>query len=287
MGILFAFLALICWGFGDFLIQKSSRKFGKWVALFFITATATILLLPFVYQELVTVFSSNREIMILLIASIVLLFAALFDFEALCEGKICVVEPIYALEIPVTAILASYFLSENLSIKQILLVVCLVIGIFLVSTKSLHHLKKIKLEKGIVYALLGALGMGATNFLFGLGARETNPLMINWFTSLIVAIITLVYIIFHTRRSEILRDWHKDKFLIIGIGLIDNTAWVAYCYSTLYIPIAIAISISEAYIALAALLGLIFNNEILRKHQILGLAVAVIAAIALAAVTPD
>jgi len=287
MGIFFAFLALICWGFGDFLIQRSCREFGKWAALFFVTATAAILLTPFIYKDLAAVFSSNYGLLILLAASVVMLFAALFDFEALRDGKICVVEPIFVLEIPVTAVLASTLLSEHLTAAQILLIICLAIGIFFVSTKSLHHLKKIKLEKGVVYAFLGALGMGATNFMFGLGARETNPLMINWFTSLVVAIITLIYIIFHAKRKEILRDWHKDKLLIIGVGLIDNGAWIAYSYSTLFIPIAVATSISEAYVALAAFLGLIFNHETLRKHQILGLVLAVAAAITLAAVTPD
>ena len=30
IGILFALAALVFWGFGDFLIQRSTRKFGDW-----------------------------------------------------------------------------------------------------------------------------------------------------------------------------------------------------------------------------------------------------------------
>lgn len=36
IGILFAFIALISWGFGDFFIQKTTRIIGSWKALFFI-----------------------------------------------------------------------------------------------------------------------------------------------------------------------------------------------------------------------------------------------------------
>lgn len=286
MGIFFAFVALFCWGLGDFLIQKSSRAFGKWAALFFITATAAIVLFPLVYKDIIPALSNNKQIIILLVASLVLLVAALFDFQALKDGKISVVEPIYALEIPVTAVLTSYLLLEHLTFWQKMLVISLMLGIFLVSTKSFQHLKKIKLEKGVIYAFLAAFGMGATNFLFGVGSRAINPLMINWFTSFIVAVITLIYIMFHAQRKEILGDWHRNKRLIVGVGLVDNAAWIAFSYSTLHIPIAIATGISEAYIALGAILGLLFNKETLKQHQVLGLVIAVTSAIVLAAITP-
>ncbi len=34
LSILFAFCAMICWGFGDFLIQRTVRKIGDVEALF-------------------------------------------------------------------------------------------------------------------------------------------------------------------------------------------------------------------------------------------------------------
>ena len=30
IGIALAFVAMLCWGFGDFMIQKSTRKVGDW-----------------------------------------------------------------------------------------------------------------------------------------------------------------------------------------------------------------------------------------------------------------
>lgn len=287
MGILFAFIALICWGVGDFLIQKTSREFGKWVVLFFVGLIASVALLPFVYQNIGASLAERPVLIILIIASFVLLLTALLDFQALSVGKISVIEPIMALEIAVTAALSFLAIGEHLTWLQVTLIIALIVGIILVSTKSFHHLKKIKAEKGVWLALAGAASMGVTNFLFGIGAREADPLIVNWFTSVFLALACLIYLITNKQIRNLFADWHKDKRLLIGVGVIDNAAWVAYSYSTLYIPIAVAISISESYIALAALLGVLFNKEKLRKHQYAGLVVAIICAVILAAVTPD
>lgn len=287
MGILFAFIALICWGVGDFLIQKSSRKFGKWAVLFFIGLIASVALFPFVYQNIGMIFAERPILIILIAASFVLLLTALLDFQALSEGKISVIEPIMALEIAVTAALSFLAIGERLSWLQLGLIIALVAGIILVSTKSFHHLKKIKAEKGVWLALAGAVCMGTTNFLFGIGAREADPLIVNWFTSLFLACACLIYLLANKQVKSLLADWRQDKKLLIGVGIIDNAAWVSYSYSTLYIPMAVAISISESYVALAALLGLIFNGEKLRRHQYAGLVISVICAVALAAVTPN
>lgn len=88
MGILFAYIALSSWGIGGFLIQRSARKFGNWVALFNITAFAMLAFLPFVWRDLLAWGETSRGMLILGTASIVTLFTALFDFEVLRVGKI-------------------------------------------------------------------------------------------------------------------------------------------------------------------------------------------------------
>ncbi|MEI6238740.1 MAG: hypothetical protein WCP15_04400 [bacterium] len=58
-------------------------------------------------------------------------------------------------------------------------------------------------------------------------------------------------------------------------------AWIAYSTSTLFIPIGLATGITESYIALAAVLGLIFNKEKLVQHQYLGLFICITSVIIL------
>ncbi len=283
MGIIFAFIALVSWGFGDFLIQRSARKFGDVIALFCITAFAGIVLFPFVYDDIFSLIASGDTgtITLLILTTLVIFFASLFDFEALRIGKLSAIEPIYAFEIIITASLSALIIKEQLNYLQMFLVFFVVVGIMLVSLKSFSHLKTIKWEKGIAYAIIATIAMGSANFLFGVGSRESHPLLVNWFTSFGMASVLLIYIIRSGKLATLKKDIQKHAPLLFGLSIIDNIAWVAFAYSTLSIPIAIATSISESYIVLAALLGLTLNREKLKNHQYVGLAVTPLAAILL------
>ena len=281
MGIAFAFLALIFWGIGDFLIQRSVRKFGDWIMIFYIDLIGVIMFTPFVFKTLIPTVRKPDDLAILLVASTVLLFAALVDFEALKNGKISVVEPIFAFEVPVTAILAYFFIQERITVPELSLILVLVVGIALVATKSWRHFR-LKIEKGVLLAILTTIFMGTANFLFGFGGRQTDPWLINWFTSAFLALVSLIYILSKGQAGLILQDWRINKNLITQVSIYDNLAWLFFTFSILYIPIAIATGISESYIALAALLGLVFNGEKLARHQWLGLIICSIAAVILA-----
>lgn len=281
LGVLFALGALLSWGLGDFLIQRSARKFGDWVPLACITTFAAVVLLPLVWHELPAVLADSRDLTVLLITSAIICGASLVDFEALRVGKISVIEPIYALEVPVTVTLASLLLAEKLSPIQTVLILVLIVGIFLVATRSFHHLKQVHTERGVWLAVVATAGMGTVNFLFGVGARETSPLMINWFTSTFIAVVCLVYLVGSGRLREVWADARRYPKLLLGVSVVDNLAWVFYSYATLFIPIAIATGISESYIALAATLGLWVNRERLRPHQLVGIALAVTAVVIL------
>ena len=214
LGIIFAFVAMLCWGFGDFLIQKSTRKFGDVETLFLISLFGAIVLFPFIYKNLFYVFSSGKELFLLLGASLVLLFAALLDFEALKRGKIAVVEPIYALEIPVAIALSFFIINERLSLQQISLISLLVIGLILVALRKSHFSKKAWLEKGVILVFLGTLFMGGANFLVGLSSRATDPLMINWFLSAFSVVICLVLMVKNKKRN-FLKDPGKGSFRFV------------------------------------------------------------------------
>jgi uncharacterized membrane protein len=62
---------------------------------------------------------------------------------------------------------------------------------------------------------------------------------------------------------------------------LDNLAWIAFAFAVTFIPIAVVTGISESYIALAAILGIVINNEKLVKHQYVGLFLVLISAILL------
>lgn len=284
VGIGLAFVAMLCWGFGDFLIQKSTRKVGDIEALFFVTAFGAIVLLPFVYQNLWALFASSSDTLLILgVLCVVLLLAALFDFEALRIGKLAIVEPIWSFEVPVAALLAFFILGERVTAFQTFLIAALLVGLALVSLKKKFHLKHLLLERGTLLALLGAVFMGTANFFMGWGARVSDPIMANFVTDVFIAAVTGLILLKCGRVREIIRDMNSNRSVLLQMSVADKTAWVAFAFAMTLAPIGIAVALSESYIIIAVLLGLAVNRERIAGHQKVGLVTAIVAAIALAA----
>lgn len=286
LGITFAFIALLSWGFGDYFIQATSRAVGIVKALFYIGFGATILLLPFVYNQIGLVFQNPRALILLGLAAIIAFFASLFDFEALKEGKISIIEPIIGFELPITVGLGIIFFNEKLSPLQLTLIVTAFIGIVLaVTNKKLSSInKKHFLEKGIALAGVGAIGMALTNFIVGVSSNEITPVLTIWFIHSLLGIFCLVYLL-GTGQFTVWNDFKKHKRIIIGEAVLDNLAWVSYAAATTFIPISITTAISESYVALAAFLGISYNREKLISHQYIGIFIIIVSVITLSVVS--
>lgn len=286
VGIGLAFVAMLCWGIGDFWIQRSTRKVGDTAALFFITLFGAVVLFPFVYQDIPALFSESRETLIVLaVLCVVLLLAALLDFEALRVGKLAVVEPIWSFEVPVAGLLAFFILGERVSALQMFLIVGLLVGLALVSLKKQFRLRHLLLERGTTLALLGAIMMGAANFFMGWGARLSDPLMANFVSDVFIAVVTGVFLLVSGRLHRTLRDVRVNRGVLLQMSVADKAAWVAFAFAMTLAPIGIAVALSESYIIIAVLLGLAVNRERLAFHQKAGLVVAIAAAVTLAALT--
>jgi drug/metabolite transporter (DMT)-like permease len=300
MGLLFALIAMFSWGTGDFLIQKDARRFGVWMTMFFITAFGTVILLPFVWQEIPTIFQNLNNLWLLIATSIAILVAGLMEFQALKIGKISVIESIFTLEVFSALFLAFFLIQERPSLLEFIMIIFLIGGVMLVSLKKISWQRKSwrakisnfllrpshKLfEKGVILGIFAAIVMGAVNFLFGISARQTSPLLTMWFTNLFLSFICYIFILSRIGNKEINADWKNQKRLILATVFLDNLAWIAFAYSATYLPIAIATAFSESYIIIAAVFGLIFNKEKLLKHQIFGMAITIASAIALALIS--
>jgi len=244
-GIIFAFIALVSWGFGDFFIQKTTRAVGSLKALFFIGLVGLVGLFPFIKNDLSSLTSTNFLLLGLL--AVVAIFATLFDFEALRRGKIAIVEPIVGLELPMTVGLSVALAGESLSSLQFFLIGIVFVGIMLAITTHhthLHYHKRI-FEKGVILAGVGAIGMALTNFLVGVSSESISPLMTIWFVHSLLAVICGFYLLYKGEFWKLFSDLRKHFKPIVGQSLLDNIAWVAFAISTTYIPIAIATTITS------------------------------------------
>ena len=287
VGIAFAFVAMLCWGFGDFLMQRSARRIGNMETLFAISLFGAFILLPFVYGDIISMFTGeqNKVGALLVVASAILFVAALLDIESLRIGKLAVVEPIWSFEIPVSGILAFFVLNERLDVFQYILIAILLVGLCLVSFKEKHISGRFLLEDGVWLAFVAAITMGVANFFVGWGARMTSPITVNFFTSAFIAIIVGTYLVGTGRMKGMKKATRDNQQLIIPMIISDNVAWIAFAYAMSLAPLGIAVALSESYIIVAVILGILVNGEKLQKHQKLGLIIALVAATVLAAIT--
>lgn len=286
-GIVFALLALFGWGFGDFFIQRAVRIAGIWKTLFFIGIVGFLLLSPFAWNTIASGSVTQVELLMLVGIGIIAFLAAFADFEALKEGKLAIVEPIIGLELPATILLSVFILGETLTTTHLLLTITVFVGIILTVTihhTHLHYHRRI-FEKGVLYSFLGAAGLALVDFSVGFVSKSGSPLFIIWFIHSVLAILALVQLVRSGEIRMLAKSFRERPGVIVAASLLDNGAWVAYAFATSLLPISITITLTESYIALAALLGIFINREKLKRHQLIGIVITVVSVILLSIIT--
>lgn len=281
-GVLFAFGAMVCWGAGDFLIQRSVWKVGDVEALAFIGIIGSLGLLPFVINDIPLAFMEGN-LLLLFFLGLLTFIVALMDFEALKKGKLSVIEVILEVELPVTAILGVYLLKETLTLPQILAMAAVFVGITLIATKSVSIKSGLKnLEKGVLIGLLGAIGMGAVNFLTGLSSKTISPMLAIWAPWVFFTIFCVAYILYTGTAKDLLENAKKYRSLVLLMGVFDTLAWLFYAFATQHNSVAITTAITESYPVIAIGLGVWLNKEKILSHQYAGAFLALGASISLA-----
>ncbi len=282
IGLLCAFLAALCWGFGDFFIQKATRTIGTYQALFCIGALGSVALLPFVSSTLHVL--SGHDVLLLLLLGIITTIAAVFDFEALKRGKIAVVEPVISLELPLTVALSISLAGDILTVTQGALITLVFIGIILTITSHPQYTFSARLfiERGAIIAAVGAVGLALVNTLVGIASRETLPLLTIWFTHTFVALTSAIVLLLQREWPSFLTNVRRNAGVTLAQSVFDNAGWIAYAFATTVLSIAVANTIAETYVILAVILGIAFNGERLRTSQHVGIALAIIGVLALA-----
>ncbi len=273
-GILFALGALVCWGIGDFLIQRSARESGVVPALFFNTLVAVFVLLPFVWRDLLNIDLDGKGWFYLLGSGLIMLLASLVDFTAMKRGKLAIIDPIIGFELPLTVILGVVLAKENISLSQYLLIIVIFLGLLLAVTKE--KITRSHFEKGALMAVVAAVAMALANFFVGRSSQESSALLTIWYLNGFIFLALFIWLLASRQLPHSVVMIKRHLQLNISQALIDNSAWVFYALAATLIPISIAIAISEGYIALAMILGVFINKEKLKKHQLSGAVLAVV-----------
>jgi len=270
--ILLAFGAMVGWGIGDFLIQKTVKKIGAAETLFWTTVFSSIILIPFVWRDLQLL--TMASLPGLFILGIIGFLSGVIHFKALKIGKLAVLETILSIELPLTIILGLIFFKESLSLLQVGLIALLFIGIILISISFEKVHNRDWLEKGAVLALIAGLLVALYNFVSASQARALSPLIAIYVPWLVCCLICWLYIR-QKREKNLIQNFKLNWRLILIMVIIDLLAWLAYTFAVAKEELAITISITESYVVIALILGVIINKEKIKIVQYVGALLAI------------
>jgi drug/metabolite transporter (DMT)-like permease len=278
--VLAALGAMVCWGIGDFFIQRTARKIGNVEALAWISLAGTLLLLPFLIGDIARL-TLLQDLVLVVVLAIITFFAAILNFEALREGKLSVIDMVISLELPLTIILGVFFLHERLTLLQFLLIALLMVGISMISVARgrLHF----RFERGVWFALAAALGMALVNYLTAVSSMTISPLMAVWAPWAVLTVLTLLVLY---RRDAGLGKFfshlRSHPRLIITMSVFDTAAWLCFAYAVASADLGITTAITQGYPVVALFLGVMIGKERITARQYLGAGVVMVSAIALA-----
>lgn len=286
-GIFYALIALFCWAFGDFITQKSIRGIGIWKTLFFGSIFGTVVSLPFAWNDLHLITDSPRNAMLLFVMATIGIFAAVLNFRAFKVGKLSIVEPIMGLELPLTVALGVFLWHDKINLTQLGLITAVFAGIMLVISINFKELFQLKVyfEKGTFYALLGAVGLALANFFTGVSSNLLSPLASFWFIHFYFLIVSTSILLYRGDYAEVISSFKEHPKVITAMMILNNIGWISFAIATTLIPISIATTISESYIVVAVLLGLVINRERLKKHQLFGVLIVIAGVMLLSLIT--
>ena len=279
LSIVLAFGAMFGWGVGDFLIQRTVKKIGEIGTLVWITFFSSFILLPIAFHDILLL--NSKQIVLLLILGVADFASGFVHLKALSIGKLSVVEIILSIELPLTILLGIIFFAEKLTLTQTILIIFLFIGIILISVDFKKINKKDFLEKGSLLALLSAVLIAIVNFFSAAQAREISPIMALWLPWMFCGLISISCI--KIKDFQIFLGASKKNWrLILAMVIVDTFAWVAYMFAVAKEELSITIAITESFVVVAMMLGIVFNQEKINRIQYLGAALAISCSIIIA-----
>ncbi len=138
------------------------------------------------------------------------------------------------------------------------------------------------LERGVIVGVLGAVGMGAVNFLTAFGSKTISPMLAIWAPWVFFTIFCLAFMACTKTLGKFAGNWSKYRGLVLMMGIFDTLAWLSYALATQHSSIAVTTAITESYPVIAIGLGIWLNREKILAHQCIGAGLALGASISLA-----
>ena len=164
---------------------------------------------------------------------------------------------------------AAVFLHEPLTLRKGICILVAFIGMVFVSGVAENGLPKLSEIKGVLLALLGAVGYAAV-ILINKKYPQGNPLMRTFFQLLTAAVIMTVYTL-KTVDLAACTPSTKDIVLLLLLGVVMTAAaYIAYFYLIVNIPSDSVAFFSYADPIVAVIISVFFLGEKFSVYTLIG-----------------
>ena len=283
MGILLGLTGAICWGVADFSARFASRRVGAYRTLFFMQFFGFLALSIF----LVSTHGFGHGIApgwrpwtMAVVAGLLNMAASLSLYYSFEIGVMSIVAPVSSCYPALTVALAILSGERIGGLRAVGLAVTLV-GVILAATSFAPLLQetpggaqsgpRAHLAKGVVWAILAALGFGVLFWYLGFYVVPAIGSGVSVWVMRLTALAALALIAQPSRQS-IRMPQGRVWWLLAAVGLMDTAAFVANNSGLHVGPVSVVSVLASLYGAVTVLLSWIFLRERLERSQWFGIA---------------
>jgi uncharacterized membrane protein len=268
IAIILGLIAMVAFGIGNALAKIPLRSMpGKhlifWRGLF----SSIVLFVVFLAMINQTVFSIEYVALMMAIA-LIGYFGLSFFLKAVNEGEVSLVAPIANSNVVFTVLLSMIFFSEALSSIQIISIVTIIAGIFIVSGNLSFLGSKRDIAKGLSFALLACVFWGVTFFLLKIPSVALGPAL----SAFLLEFFQMIYAFLNIRmdRERIIFP-KKDIAIIFLYGIMIAIAGLAFSIGVTLGSVSLVSALAMSNAAITVIYGRIIYKERLHPIQYMGI----------------
>ena len=282
MGILLGLVTALCWGSADLFARFATRRIGTFRTMLYMQLCGFCLLTlvmprlggwghlfdgsgwqPWAWGILAGVLNTSSTL------------ALYRSFEI---GKLSIVAPISACY-PVLTMLLSALTGERLTPLRLFGLVLTIVGVILVARgeQTPDDANRIgektqpgKKHLGVSWALFSAFGFGIMFWLLGLRVVPLLGSSPSVWVIRLTSVVATALVMLVARQAKAL-PLRRDMPLLLGVGLLDTSAYVFNNYGMLHEQTSVVSVLASLYGAVTVALAALFLREKVTASQWLGI----------------
>jgi len=270
-GIVYALIAAVFWGAGDFTGGYATRRKSLFQVHFLSSLSSVILLVCLAYFNGENL-PSSRNFMLALFAGIFGSIGLVAMYQGLSRGNAALVAPVAGVVGAGIPVGIGMFIQGVPSFIHIIGFLIAFLGIWVVTRFSSES--NPRLNEGLGLGLLSGFGFGGYFTLISQldGYQVFSPLVVAKITSLIFAIVGIIF----TRQSI---PGLKNSGVAMTSGLLEAGGNVFYLLATNYTRLDIAAVLSSLFPAVTVILSRLILHERISRLQWMGVLICLAAII--------